>query len=139
MNKLRLGCHIVAATPGRLIDIIEQGMISMEAINFLILDEADRMLDMGFEPQIRRIVEVTPPPGTASNQGRGFEPPKREQTEEAFSEIAQIPDKFILIPVAEKFPLGGSSLLNLFPSKKSTPSHDFGLIDHPPPPPPKFE
>jgi superfamily II DNA/RNA helicase len=48
---------IVVATPGRLNDFIESGIISMSNISFLVLDEADRMLDMGFEPQIRQIVQ----------------------------------------------------------------------------------
>ncbi|CAJ0570191.1 unnamed protein product, partial [Mesorhabditis spiculigera] len=52
-----LGCHVLIATPGRLIDILEQGWIGLEGCRNLILDEADRMLDMGFEPQIRQIVQ----------------------------------------------------------------------------------
>jgi len=57
VSELRRGCNLLIATPGRLVDLMEQGHISLANIQFLCLDEADRMLDMGFEPQIRRIVE----------------------------------------------------------------------------------
>ena len=57
MRELERGCDILTATPGRLGDLIERGRISLACIRLLILDEADRMLDMGFEPQIRKIVE----------------------------------------------------------------------------------
>ena len=45
------------ATPGRLSDFIERGVITMKHVEYLVLDEADRMLDMGFEPQVRQIVD----------------------------------------------------------------------------------
>ena len=45
------------ATPGRLSDFIERGVITMKHVEYLVLDEADRMLDMGFEPQVRAIVD----------------------------------------------------------------------------------
>ncbi|GMT32238.1 hypothetical protein PFISCL1PPCAC_23535, partial [Pristionchus fissidentatus] len=61
INRLRGGCHILIATPGRLIDIIEQGYIGLQGIRYLVLDEADRMLDMGFEPQIRKVVGLNMP------------------------------------------------------------------------------
>ncbi|CAD6186078.1 unnamed protein product [Caenorhabditis auriculariae] len=64
VNRLRGGCHILIATPGRLIDIIEQGWIGLAGCQYLVLDEADRMLDMGFEPQIRKIVNNGMPPKT---------------------------------------------------------------------------
>ena len=44
------------ATPGRLIDMLEAGHTNLHKVTYLVLDEADRMLDMGFEPQIRKIV-----------------------------------------------------------------------------------
>lgn len=57
LRQIERGCDLLIATPGRLVDLIERGRLSMENVQFLCLDEADRMLDMGFEPQIRRIVE----------------------------------------------------------------------------------
>jgi len=57
IRELERGCEILVATPGRLVDIIERGRISLSQCTYIVLDEADRMLDMGFEPQIRRIVE----------------------------------------------------------------------------------
>ena len=47
--------------PGRLTDFIDRGVITMANVGFLVLDEADRMLDMGFEPQIREIVQKRAP------------------------------------------------------------------------------
>ncbi|MEK7569920.1 MAG: DEAD/DEAH box helicase [Patescibacteria group bacterium] len=52
--------HVIIATPGRLLDHVEQRMVSLSDIRILILDEADRMLDMGFAPQIKRIFAVLP-------------------------------------------------------------------------------
>jgi superfamily II DNA/RNA helicase len=54
------GAHVVVATPGRLHDLVQRRMISLDAIRILVLDEADRMLDMGFLPQVERIVRRLP-------------------------------------------------------------------------------
>jgi len=55
VRDLRSGVEIVIATPGRLIDHLEQGNTNLKRVTYLVLDEADRMLDMGFEPQLRKI------------------------------------------------------------------------------------
>ena len=52
MRELERGCHVLVATPGRLCDLIERGKLSLVKVKHLVLDEADRMLDMGFEPQV---------------------------------------------------------------------------------------
>ncbi|KAI9191106.1 hypothetical protein LWI28_003649 [Acer negundo] len=64
--NLEKGVDILVATPGRLVDMIERERVSLKMIKYLALDEADRMLDMGFEHQIRKIVQQMgmPPPGT---------------------------------------------------------------------------
>jgi ATP-dependent RNA helicase RhlE len=59
-DELRAGTDIVVATPGRLLDHLEQGTLKLDKVEFLVLDEADRMLDMGFLPDVRRIVEKCP-------------------------------------------------------------------------------
>ena len=52
--------HVLVATPGRLLDLIDRGAVSLDQIEVLVLDEADRMLDMGFKPVVDRIVKMTP-------------------------------------------------------------------------------
>ena len=52
------GAHVLVATPGRLQDLVDRRLISLDAVSVLVLDEADRMLDMGFKPQVDRIVRL---------------------------------------------------------------------------------
>ncbi|HLX35479.1 MAG TPA: DEAD/DEAH box helicase [Candidatus Limnocylindrales bacterium] len=59
-KQLRAGVEILAATPGRLLDHVGQRTVNLSQVEVLVLDEADRMLDMGFLPDIRRIIELVP-------------------------------------------------------------------------------
>ena len=58
--RLKRGCDILVATPGRLLDLQQQGAVAFDALEVLVLDEADRMLDMGFIHDVRRIVALLP-------------------------------------------------------------------------------
>ena len=60
IDALRAGADVIIATPGRLLDHMERGACRLDGVKFLILDEADRMLDMGFLPDVKRIVQKCP-------------------------------------------------------------------------------
>ncbi|NPD32925.1 DEAD/DEAH box helicase [Eggerthellaceae bacterium zg-997] len=60
VEQLKRGCDVLIATPGRLIDLLDQKAVSLKHIEVLVLDEADRMLDMGFLPSVKKIVAHTP-------------------------------------------------------------------------------
>jgi ATP-dependent RNA helicase RhlE len=60
IKRLRKGIDLLVATPGRLLDLKRRGNLDLSCVRFLVLDEADRMLDMGFWPDVRRIVQALP-------------------------------------------------------------------------------
>ena len=60
-DALKNGTDIIVATPGKLLSHLKMGYVNFKHVKHLVLDEADRMLDMGFEPQIRRIVDQIRP------------------------------------------------------------------------------
>lgn len=89
VGAIRRNPNIIIATPGRLIDHLQQGTIRLERVQVLVLDEADRMLDMGFQPQIKKILETIP----------------RERQTMLFSatlsrDIAQIAEKHMHTPIS---------------------------------------
>ncbi|XP_023817010.1 probable ATP-dependent RNA helicase DDX4 isoform X2 [Oryzias latipes] len=67
MREIEKGCNVLCGTPGRLLDMIGRGKVGLSKVRHLVLDEADRMLDMGFEPDMRRLVGS---PGMPSKEER---------------------------------------------------------------------
>jgi ATP-dependent RNA helicase RhlE len=61
ISAMRTGCDLLIATPGRLLDLTEQGVLDLSQVRCFVLDEADRMLDMGFIPAIKRVLKLLPP------------------------------------------------------------------------------
>ncbi|KAG7930598.1 uncharacterized protein OGAPODRAFT_100787 [Ogataea polymorpha] len=75
-EKLERGVEVIIATPGRLVDCLEQQLVSLERCFFLVLDEADRMIDMGFEKDLKKILESLPD-GSENPHYLGSGEPKR--------------------------------------------------------------
>nr|AGN49316.1 vasa [Halobatrachus didactylus] len=67
IRDLEKGCNVLCGTPGRLLDVIGKGKVGLSKLRYLVLDEADRMLDMGFEPDMRRLVGS---PGMPNKENR---------------------------------------------------------------------
>ena len=98
---LRRNPKIIIATPGRLIDLLESGIASLRNIAILVLDEADRMFDMGFAPQIHKIIAQTPPQKQVMLFSATMPP-----------EIARLATKYLRLPLrVEVAPAGTTSEL----------------------------
>ncbi|XP_013855252.1 putative ATP-dependent RNA helicase DDX4 [Austrofundulus limnaeus] len=67
IREIMRGCNVLCGTPGRLMDVIGRGKVGLSKLRYLVLDEADRMLDMGFEPEMRKLVGS---PGMPSKEDR---------------------------------------------------------------------
>ncbi|XP_055538489.1 uncharacterized protein LOC129726003 [Wyeomyia smithii] len=90
IRDLERGAEIVIATPGRLIDFLERGITNLRRCTYLVLDEADRMLDMGFEPQIRKIMGQIRPDRQVLMWSATWPKEVRNLAEEFLSEYIQI-------------------------------------------------
>lgn len=95
-DALRSGVQILIATPGRLLDLISQGFVSLKSLDFFVLDEADRMLDMGFIHDIRRILKLLP----AKRQTLFFSATMPPEIETLANSMLTKPEKVEVAPVS---------------------------------------
>ena len=114
ISALRLQPHVIIATPGRLIDVMEQKAVSLSQVGVLILDEADRMLDMGFAPQLKKIMahipkarqtmlfSATMDAGISAIAASYLELPVRIEVAPAGSTVSQITQEIIMVNRDEK-------------------------------------
>ncbi len=95
-SALKAGCDILVATPGRLVDLIGEGTAKLSEVGVLVLDEADRMLDMGFLPDVRKIVAETP----ADRQTLLFSATLDEQAVGSITDLVRDPARVEIAPPA---------------------------------------
>ncbi|BDD07968.1 DEAD/DEAH box family ATP-dependent RNA helicase [Fulvitalea axinellae] len=96
IEKLREGVDILVSTPGRFLDLYGRGELVTKRLNTMVLDEADKMMDMGFMPQIRRILEVIP----VKRQNLLFSATFPPRVEELTQEFLEFPEKVEVAPQA---------------------------------------
>jgi ATP-dependent RNA helicase RhlE len=96
VNRLKSGIDVLVATPGRLLDLIAQGEISLQHVEIFVLDEADRMLDMGFIHDVKKLLKVIPD----KRQSLFFSATMPPAIVELAGTILQNPDKVEVTPVS---------------------------------------
>ena len=94
VKAIQHGAEVVIATPGRLIDLMTQGVVFLDAIEMFVLDEADRMLDMGFLPDIKRIISKLP----AQRQSLFFSATLSPQIMRLAGELVHDPEQIMIAP-----------------------------------------
>ncbi|PTB91586.1 DEAD/DEAH box helicase, partial [Marivirga lumbricoides] len=95
-EEVAAGCDILVATPGRLLDVYNMGVLATKHIKTFVLDEADKMMDMGFMPQIRNILEILP----MKKQNLFFSATFPEKVEKYAYEFTDFPEKVEVTPQA---------------------------------------
>ena len=91
------GCNILVSTTGRLLDFVEKGFISFENLKFLVLDEADRMLDEGFMPDVEKITENANIPKKEDRQTLMFSATFSDDVQEAAKEFLKEDYLFVTV------------------------------------------
>ncbi|XP_033636475.1 ATP-dependent RNA helicase DED1-like isoform X2 [Asterias rubens] len=89
LKEVERGCHLLVATPGRLMDFINRGKIKVNNCKFLVLDEADRMLDMGFGPEMERLIYMPDMPKKGERQCLMFSATFPNEVQEKAAEYLQ--------------------------------------------------
>lgn len=114
VTALRRGVHILVATPGRLLDLVGQGYVHLGQVQFFVLDEADRMLDMGFIHDIRKILKLLPekrqnllfsatlPPDITRLAGSFLSNPARVEVSPPTSTVEQIEQRVLFVDRRDK-------------------------------------
>jgi len=96
-SQLAKGCNILVATPGRLLDYVEKGRVSFVNLKYLVLDEADRMLDMGFMPEIKKCVEDPNMPAKEERSTLMFSATFPDEIQEAAQEFLREDYMFLVV------------------------------------------
>src|SRR5262249_11971723 len=94
IDALRRGCDLLVATPGRLLDLADQNALDLREVGVFVLDEADRMLDMGFIPAIRRVIRLLP----ARRQNLMFSATYSDEIRELANRILRDPAEIEVAP-----------------------------------------
>lgn len=117
INLLKNGLHILVATPGRLLDLRKQGYVNLDDISFLVIDEADLMLDMGFIDEVQKIIRLSPnleqrlmfsatiPPKVQDLAKNLLQNPERIEVSPNSAAATEVVQKIYMVPKPDKIEL----------------------------------
>ncbi|KAL4617626.1 putative ATP-dependent RNA helicase DDX4 [Arapaima gigas] len=97
IREVQKGCNVLCGTPGRLLDLVRRGKVGLSRVRYLVLDEADRMLDMGFEPDMRRLVASPGMPSKEHRQTLMFSATYPEDIQKLAAEFLKVDYLFLTV------------------------------------------